>query len=156
MGIGPDTIPLDLARTTLSQCSTFQIWTGAADAAAALAFIHLLETPDKPVFPLAVIGFGQTRSTNRIATGNAFESNGSVKISFQGPLIPGQSRAATLSDTADTLSEIMDREFLAQAAQVGFNISGHERNEYPQLIAEKESPDLGYGVEQSFDVLYID
>lgn len=49
-------LPIEMARSMISESSTFQTWTGVASAAAALPFIHMFETNSHEVTgPLCLV-----------------------------------------------------------------------------------------------------
>lgn len=85
-------------RVLIAASSTFQAWTGAANAAAALAFVHLYEADDRSATadskPRAIVRLDSEFSHTRMGVG-LHESKGSLSVSFQAG--PG-SGLTTLSD----------------------------------------------------------
>ena len=69
---GDLSLPLDGIEDLIAASATLQSWTGAADAAAAAAYIHWHELIGNVTFPCALvkrIGFGHRRDTPEFLTG---------------------------------------------------------------------------------------
>lgn len=77
-------LPLANLRTALSNCTAFQTWVGAANAAAALAYISLVEKGSSLTGKFAVIDDGTKYSGERLTSGATFHEEGSLALIFQG------------------------------------------------------------------------
>ena len=64
-------LPLENLRTLLSNCTTFQTWTGTATPAAAAARIYLWGYDGTPTYPTAIVFWGDANSydSEAIASG---------------------------------------------------------------------------------------
>ena len=78
---------LDNARTLIANSPSFRTWTGAADVAAAKAFIHVVgEEFDNTARPFVVVAFGdEPGELERIAqgAGNYFIQTGQIFVLFE-------------------------------------------------------------------------
>ena len=85
-------LPLKRLQTLLSISSNFQTWTGAANAAAALAFIHLVAVAGQSR-PHALIGrspgSGGARGSRTIQGGSIFEHGGRLLLRFENDIASG-------------------------------------------------------------------
>lgn len=66
---GIASLPLKYLRDTLAACATFQALTGAANAAAALAFVHYVSTTST-TYPFAVVDWGRSASWTKDSGGS--------------------------------------------------------------------------------------
>lgn len=77
-------LPLANLRTALSRCVAFQTWTGAANEAAALAYISLVEKGSSLTGKFAVVDDGTEYTGESITSGATFHEEGSLALIFQG------------------------------------------------------------------------
>lgn len=88
--------PLDALRTMLSECAAFQVWTGAASASAALAYVHpwYYDATNDSV-KLAMVNLGQNHDNAREALSGSqqFSRNGTLELYFR-ELLDDTSRTA--------------------------------------------------------------
>lgn len=115
--------PLGLLRTRLSESAAWQTWTGAASAAAALAFIHLVEAPAPAnpdgytsdeldtLSPCAVIdmppdGGGMSMTRNAV---NAFRPTGRMMLLFSDDVDSAQTAADAKLTFTNRVGEIIEQ-----------------------------------------------
>ena len=91
---GPISKALNNLRTLLSNCAAFKTLVGAADAAAALASIHLVAV-ENPTRPFALIAFAErgcwTARKNAGGAGNYFRDEGSLMLLLEQDVAEGTS-----------------------------------------------------------------
>ena len=105
---GPLSVPVDALRTLVSESSTFQTWTGAANAAQALNSIFLVSADESETRPLALINTGPDWRITRNAQSAAIPSGG-LLISFEDDVTGSDAAAAEdfLNQCGGVLSDIM-------------------------------------------------
>jgi hypothetical protein len=93
---GVISVPLSALRTMVSQSATFQTWVGAANAAAALASIHMVGLAEADVArPFALVTLGDNWRRTYAGT-NRFTMNGELFL-----VLEGEVDAANVDDFAD-------------------------------------------------------
>lgn len=87
-------------KTLLSESSSWRTWTGAADAAAALAFIHLIRRPAAATRPFALIDWGGSfRSYGRASgAGTHFQREGDLILIVEDDVDPTEVADANAAD----------------------------------------------------------
>ena len=82
---GIASLPLKYLRDSLAECASFQTWTGAANAAAALAFVHYVGTTTLTL-PVAFVSWGGDARWRMNAGGvrNHTEQEGDLELVLRG------------------------------------------------------------------------
>ena len=139
--------PLYLMANLLAQSANFQAWTGAANAAAALALVHIIEPDDGAVaHPLAVVNWKNIR-WNAIASGTAFQfaSSGLIEVLLESPVDPSQIDLS--ADPAYAFTNAVGgivADLLALAGQSGqLYMTGLSIDEPPSRVPEGYLGDVG-------------
>jgi hypothetical protein len=107
-------LPLAHLRTLIAACPAFQAWTGAANAAAAAARIHLVNLPEGDLTrPFALIGYGEKWKYTKIAD-ISFQARGELFVMFEDDVASANQASeadaviAFMNDVGATLAEMMD------------------------------------------------
>jgi len=119
--------PLGYLRTTLAASSTFQTWTGAADATEALDYIYVVSTPtddaddeaNVPDAPFALVDWGEDFARTAEADGarNHFVLSGSLALLLRGAVDADHDDADAAMTFLNAVGGIMaDLEALAGTA----------------------------------------
>ena len=137
-------LPLNYLKLTLAASSTFQAMVSAADAAAALAFIHPVQTDEQP--PFAVLDWDPGWRRTAIAGGsrNVFQQDGTLTLLLRA-MIDGEhdEEEAAYTFINDVGDIIADMEELAGTA--GFlNITTISITDGPSRPTADEVTALGY------------
>lgn len=98
--------PLDNAETLIANSSTFQTWTGAANATAAKAFIHLQVEDESNISrdsngnltkPYTLVEIIPGFTAEAIATGLTYSPSGQLNVYFMAPIASGEQAEASVA-----------------------------------------------------------
>jgi len=151
MAVSPSglfSLPVDYLRKTIAGSSTFRTLTGAADAAAALAFAHAFEVTgaslDDPFF--AVVEYGTDWARNRHAggTNNFFEQESGLHVWFHQTIAQADEVDAMLAFTNSIGAILSEMEQLSGTAGY-LDIRATRLIEGPFRPEEDEAASQTYG-----------
>ncbi len=149
-------LPLAHLRTLVANCSSFQSWTGAANAAAAEAFIHLVNLPDDSlVRPYVLIDFNDKWKSQKVAEFQ-FEKRGELYLLFEDDVAVANqaSEADAVFDFMNNVGAVLE-EMMSLSGQNGYlNLVEIEINDQPERTTSEESEMNEDYYTASFDVVW--
>lgn len=143
-------LPIDLLRKTVAGSTTFQAWTGTADAAAALARVHAVQADASAAKPFAVVDWARSYSRRRDAGGtrNHFQATGSLSLLFRAQITEADAGDAAYDFLNKVGAVLADMEGLAGTAGY-LDVEEIRLVEGPERPEEDEVKALGYDFYQA-------
>lgn len=118
-----DRLPLKHVRALISRSAAWQTWTGAIDAAAALAFVHYEENadPSNDDPPWAIVGMEEGSQTSELRAIGDHEIRGRVMIRFIGEVDESKDIDEQLGVFEGKVSDVKE-EMVLDARTYGFRL----------------------------------
>lgn len=138
-------LPVKHVRELIARSTTFQTWTGAANTAAARAFVHYEVVPDpaSATMPFAVVGLSGDSPSTEMTGLSTYLQRDSVIARFLATRDSTKDEDEQLYVFGDMVSTIVE-EMVADAQAYGFRMDGGPEVGDAEMTSSEETASRGF------------